>query len=445
MSVLRKAVKRFHFSIKEIIAIYILVFTVSPYIQQFTSRFLTTYFYMLITVVTVMYIIVNCRLQYIKELFSLLLPFVLFQLLNMAISDMSNMLLVGYQVLLFMLPICLGFYFITNNVNIKLYAVSIIMVYAVTSVTTIIGCINNSNAARLLATTATSQDATAVSFNWQNIGGFSFTYSCVLLYPLVIIAFKKKKLRLPFAVLFAAGAIALCVYTEYTIALMLVIFSSLFFFLPRDLTPKKFFMYSVIGIVFVLVFSSVLASLMNIIGELIDNPTMGEKMTAVFGGREAMDNLEDRRMDRYMKSVEIFLTHPLFGCFIEGQTLVGGHSFILDLLARFGLVGGAVLVWMYRSIYKVFYKPLANSQDYGFVVWVFIQPIILSLLNTNMWTEVLCMFSPCILIYIYGVDTVNEGALDRQHVIRTYKPNALSKKNKRSVDERAVKQLIENQ
>ena len=430
-------------NIKLIVGIYIIVFTISPFVQQATSKFPTTYFYMAVVVVTVIYIFVTCRLRYIREFILMLAPFVLFQSLEMATSHATNVLLLGYQVLLFMLPVCLGFYIMKNSDmhkqgDIKVFSVVIVITFLVTAITTIIGCINNPNAARILATTATSQDSTAVSFNWQNIGGFTFVYSCTLLYPLVVLGFKQKKIPLVFVIVFTVLEFALAINTEYTISLMLIMFSSLMFLLPRDLSPKKFIIISIVAIVLIVVFSSIIAVFMDYVGQLIGKEMMGEKMMAVFSGKEAMDSMEDRRMDRYSLSLETFLNNPMLGCFLSGKIdgKLGGHSFILDVLGKYGLLGAAILFFSYRSIYKTFYKPFKERMGFGFVIWLFAQPIILSFLNTGMWLDNLCLFSPILLIMIFGVETKDESALDSKYSAGTNQLKDLSKAGQRALDER---------
>ena len=430
-------------NIRLVIGVYIIVFTISPFIKQATSSFLTTYFYMVIAVITVAFTFITCGLKDIKDFVFLLAPFVLFQALEMITSDAERMLLLGYQILLFMLPVCLGFYIIRNSEkngrgNLKVFSAFIILAFSVTVVTTVIGCINNPNAARLLATTATSQDSTAVKFNWQNIGGFSFVYSCTLLYPLVVLGFKQKKIPLFFVILFAVAEFVLAVNTEYTISLMLILFSSLMFLLPRDLTPKQFIIIYVAGLVVVITFSSLVAVLMDHIGNLIGNKIMAEKMSSVFSGREAMEAMEDRRMVRYMTSVETFLKNPLFGCFTDGnfKSKIGGHSFILDNLAKYGVIGITLMFFMYKQIFKMFYKPLANIMGFGFVTWLFVQPIVLSALNPGMWLDNLCLFAPILLITIFGVEKKNESALDRKYGAGTDQLKIKSKAGQRPVDER---------
>ena len=430
-------------NIKLIIGIYIIVYTISPLINQATSIFLTTYFYMIVVVTAVAFTFLTCRLKYIREFVLMLVPFVLFEALEIFTSENSNVLLRGYQVLLFMMPVCLGFYILKDTDaqaqgSMKVFSVVIVITFLVTAVTTIIGCINNPNAARILATTATSQDSTAVNFNWQNIGGFTFVYSCTLLYPLVILGFKQKKLPLVLVIGFTVVEFALAINTEYTISLMLIMFSSLLFLLPRDLSPKKFIIISIVAVILIVIFSSMIAVFMDYVGQLIGKEMMGEKMMAVFSGKEAMDSMDDRRMDRYSLSLETFLNNPLFGCFLSGRIdgKLGGHSFILDVLGKYGLFGAVILFFLYRSIYKTFYRPFNERLGFGFVIWLFAQPIVLSFLNTGMWLNNLCLFSPILLIMIFGVEKNDESALDSKYGAGTDQLKNLSKAGQRALDER---------
>ena len=397
--------ERVQISVKDLVVVFIIIYTVSPLIQQAISQYLTTYFYMAVIVVAVAYTFIVCPLDKIKEYTFLLVPFIAFEILEMLHNNNPNTLMTGYQILLFMLPICIGYYVIHQKRHLSLYTVTIFAVYIITLVTTIVGCINNPSAARTLATTATSQDATAVKYNWQNIGGFNFVYSCTLLYPLVILGFKRQKLPVAVTVLLAAAEFALAINTEYTISFMLMMFTTLLFLLPKDLSVKQFVGAALIGVVAVALFSKVIAGVMNFIGNYIGNPTMGEKMTAVFSGQEAMDSMEDRRVDRYMKSIQSFLQNPLFGTlFTTGKQGAGGHSQILDTLAQYGIVGGGLMFFMYRALFKVFYKPFVKKEGFGFVMWLFLQPIVLSTLNPGMWLQNLCMMAPITLCAIFSAD-----------------------------------------
>lgn len=392
-------------NIKSFVFIYILMYTIMPIVAVATSRFLTTYFYMLVVVVSVLFTFYACRLNDIREYAFLLIPFILYELLTMVIAGSSNVFLAGYQVLLFLLPICLGYSMLRLRPNYGMYSLIIAILFSATIVTTVIGCIRNPDAARILATTKTSQDPVAIAFLWQNIGGYNFVYCTVLLYPCVILAYKMKKLPLIFVVIFAALTFTLAINSEYTYALLMIIVSTFLLIIRKNMSLGRFIMISLIFIAALFIFRELVALILTRIGEMIGNPTMTEKMTAIFLGKEAVESLEDKRGELYMASIQTFLNSPFFGTIARGGGGTGGHSFILDNLAQFGLIGAALMGFMYHAAYKVFYRPLKDKPCCSIVFWIFIQMIILSTINTGMWLHNMCLFTPIILCWIYGAES----------------------------------------
>lgn len=390
------------FNPKVIIVIFIILYSVSPIVYRATSTYLTTYFYMIITVLTVVYTFIACKLRNIKEYIFFLIPFVIFEILQMLISKEDDVLLLGYQILLFMLPVCLGYYLINNSKKQNIYTPVFLVVTGITVITTIIGCIANPNAARTLATTATSQDPIAVLYDWQNIGGYTFVYQTVLLYPVAVMAFKLKRIHIVVFVAITVMLFAMVINAEYTLALICMLFSSLMLFVNKKTTKRKLMMILIFGALGVIVFPNVVIAIVTYIGDAIGNPEMAEKLTAAFSGGDALNSLEDNRLERYLQSLGTFIQHPLFGKAIEGSGKIGGHSTIFDTLGNFGLLGGTLLFFMYRGIYKTFLKPF--SGDYGFIYlfWMFLETIALSCLNTGLWYNNLCVFAPIMVCTIYG-------------------------------------------
>ena len=399
-----KSVLKKYVSLKNFIFLFIIIYSTAPIVSQITSTFLTTYFYMAIVVAAVFLVFGACRLQNIRELILLVLPFAVFELLEISISDESSMLLIGYRALLFIMPLCLGYYLKKNDFPIPVYVTVTLAAYAITAVTTIIGCMRNPGAARILATIKTSDDPVLIFFNWANIGGYSFVYSAVTLYPAAIIAFKRRRIRLIYALIPAVMLFTMSIQAEYALSLTLLVFTSALFFIRRNLTQKGFIRLAVILIVAVIFFSSVFVTLLNYVGRMTGNEEMTQKLTAIFSGQDSLNSLEDNRFSLYMYSVDLFLKNPIFGTYLSGKHVTGGHSFILASLAHYGLVGAALLFLMYRAVYKTFYMPFCEKEGYGFVIYAFLLPMILSLVNTGMWLSNLCVYMPLFLMAIYGKD-----------------------------------------
>ena len=120
-------------------------------------------------------------------------------------------------------------------------------------------------------------------------------------------------------------------------------------------------------------------------------------------------------MKLYRMSWETFFRNPLFGNMFERYRTDGGHSFIMDNFAQFGILGAVLMAFMYKNIYQRFFLPFREKPGYGYIVWTFIQALLLSLVNTGMWLEVLCLFAPLLFYWIYGTEEVkNEDTVDRQ-------------------------------
>lgn len=301
-----------------------------------------------------------------------------------------------------MMPAFIGYYLVTHPFYSQVYTSVIVIAYLVTGITTVIGCMKYPDAARILASTETSQDPIAVMYSWMNIGGYGFVYSMVLLYPFVVLAFKMKRLRLIPMILITVVMFVTVISAEYTYAFMLMMITALMLILPRDISIKRFILLMLVFTLAVFLFRTTVAAIISAIGDYLGNSAMTDKINVIFLGKESVEGFDDDRGALYMLSIESFLKNPLFGSLPSGNALTGGHSFILDNLARFGLVGGGLMIFMYRGIWRVFFRPLKGQPGYCLVFWAFVQPILLSSINTGMWLENLCLYPPILLCCIYG-------------------------------------------
>ena len=384
------------------IFVFMLLFGIMPIIPRLVSRYLTTYSYMALVVATVLFTVCTCRLAYIKRLILMILPFVIYQVMAMLYTQNNDVLLAGYQVLLFLLPVCLGFYLQSTDFHFKLHSATVVLAFAITGVTTIFGCMRYPDAARVLATTADSQDPIAITYNMMNIGGYSFVYSLVLLYPFVVLAFKLRRLHIVPTVLLTVLAYGVVISASYTYAFMLLMSTTLLFFIPRDMTVKRFILFVLLFIGIVFLFKTTIAAIISALGGYLGNSAMADKVNALFLGTDAVEGFDDDRGALYMLSFELFLKNPLFGNFFSGFKTTGGHSFILDNLANYGLLGGFLMMTMYRGIWRTFFRPMKGKPGYCFVFWAFVQPILLSSINTGMWLNNLCLYTPILICAVYG-------------------------------------------
>lgn len=171
-----------------------ILYIIMPILSRIISTYLTTYTYMIIVVLIMLGIVFANGAESLNEYCGgVLLPFILYNFLTFFTRSESSVLW-GYSILLSLIPVVLGYFIVYKRGREVLYYRNIILAaFGITIITTCIGLIRFPFAARILATIESSSDASAVLYNWYNIGGYDFIYMVVLLYPLLILAYKRKK------------------------------------------------------------------------------------------------------------------------------------------------------------------------------------------------------------------------------------------------------------
>lgn len=254
--------------------------------------------------------------------------------------------------------------------------------YFITCITTYLGCLANPGAARVLATVSEDNPELFNMYRQLNIGSFAFTYTIVLLLPLVLYVIRNRSHNLLFFYLFAVIAVIAVLQTEYTTALLMMLSVLLLFLLPRyfsigDLRRKIWIIGAVVIVVWML-----LPLIMDLIIPYIESETMRvrlEDLSATLRNDIANSqdgDLESRR-ELYKVSLDGFLSNPIWGTF----TKAGGHSFLLDTLSKYGLIGFVFLVIMYKKAYTLFIQPYHSKPYYGYMLFVFAMTLILAVLN----------------------------------------------------------------
>ena len=378
----------------ELVLGVIILYSVMPIVSQLFSDLLTTYAYMLLLFGAVVFTMMIRGTASLAESVLVLLPFVLWMLLDFLTKD-QQLLLWGYSSMLMLAPMLFGILLMKESGPkvVRFLAVVLAIATLVTIVTTIIGSIVYPDAPRYLAT-VDSDDPLLRTYNYINLGGYEFVYTCVLLYPLVIFAYKQKRLRLVWAILAAVLVLALALNSGYTTALLLWMVTTATFFLPKKLNKRGVLFLLIVTILAIILFFTLFSTGIKSLAKLIDNEDIAYRLEALSGGSEGIRASEDDRISLYELSLKAFFKSPLFGNILGKKSINGGHSFILDFAAQYGLIGIILLIVMYRLIYVHFYKPFERVQGYGYILWMFLQTLILSTVNTGMWINILAWFIP---------------------------------------------------
>lgn len=393
----------------------IIVYSITAIVPRLISSYLTTYFYLLVLVACLLLVLVSRGRKSVDEYVILIIPFIIWKLLVYLITRPS-LIDLGYNILLDFSPIILGLY-ITKRLDYsskKYFSIIIIVAIAITLLTSYIGLQQYPDASRYLATVADASESRNVKYNMMNIGGYEFVYTTVLLYPLLIYAYKQGKIKFFWTIVIAIIELVFIIQTSYTTALILWMLSTMFFFFNKDFKSKNLIYVGIIAVLLFFVLWDLFSSWIDLLADNIASKDISERLHALAGGQIGLENSEDNRLELYLRSINTFLAHPIIGSLTSGG---GGHSSILDTLARYGLMGAVIFIVLYTVIFKKFFMPYRNTKGYGYIVWIFVQTLILSTVNTGMWLYVLCLYTPVLLAFLNNGAKNNENIMDSKHGI----------------------------
>lgn len=396
-------------------SVIVILYAIMPILSVAISRFITTYAFMILCVVLFAFIMLTGGIERLSALIYILAP-AGFYVLFTFITGTQSITILGYQGLLFLLPLVIGYYFFYyRDDTIPFFSKIIVFAIVITAITTIIGTIRFPEASRILATIAESEDPESIKYSWNNIGGYEFVYTCVLLYPVLILAYKQRKVsRVTFLILFLL-LLTLIIFAEYTIALLLFMITSILFFVGKKATASQLLITGIVMSAIFFLFQPAFEKFFLWLADIFDSKVFNERLTALAGGVNGIENSESNRIELYNMSINAFIKNPVFGNTFNRSFAGGGHSFILDCLANYGILGGGAILLIYRNVYRNFFAPFKNEQGYAFVIWTFVQAIVLSIVNTNLWLSVLALFAPVLFSAIYDryeSDNYYEDSLD---------------------------------
>lgn len=396
---------------------FTILYSLMPFVGVAVSVYLTTYSYMIFCILFLILIILSKKTKSMNEYFTYALPFILYGILTLFVRT-ESVSMWGYRQLLFVMPIIVGVYIVNYcNEECTLYSKVIVLSIIITCITTARGIQVYPGAARWLATVADSKDSMSITLSWMNVGGYSFIYTIVLLYPLLVLAYKKHKINILTSLSVAILGFWCILSAEYTISLILFAATSVMFFVKRNLKGRDMLIFAAVTFLLMIIFSSVMSGILRILAENVGSNDISARLTDLAGGLSGLEKSDDNRLALYMRSFNTFITHPI-GTFLSGGGGVGGHSFILDILAQYGIIGVFMLIFMYRKLYQIFYKKYQYEEDFGYIIWIFLQAMLLSTINTGMWIDILAFYVPVVLSFLYG-GSDEKDSLDSKYVVKT--------------------------
>lgn len=387
-----------------------IAYTIAPIVSMIISVSVTTYFYLGVQIVAILFVLARNRGTNLEKYVTFLIPFIIWKI-YMYFVGMDTLIAWIYSIVTdFAVVLCGAYVANERKKSAAVFFWAILIFMVLTAITSIIFLIDDPLAARYLATVADTDDEKFIEYTWKNIGGYNFTYLFVLFYPIIILATKKKRLNPWIAAALTVLLIVYIFYSEYTTALLLFLITSVFWFFRRDLRAWHIVLLFVIALISLIFFEEIFGSLLKWLADVIDSKEISSRLRALSGGIEGIEGFEDNRWALYMTSLNTFLDSPLLGSVISGGSN-GGHSFILDFLASYGLVGAAILFAIYWVVYTRLFYHFRNRIGYGYVIWTFIQVLFLSFVNTGIWLTIIGFIAPICFRYIFEGEK-DESSLD---------------------------------
>ncbi len=327
--------------------------------------------------------------NYSKRTLLFVVPFVPL-LLMMIIRDINltqiglkNLILLIYSITLFILPLIISIFVLNNNYRktARVLLLFSVLFLLITSWTSIYGLTTDPTASKVLATGGIDESQ-LMKYYQNNIGGFHIAYLLPIIIPMIIAAHRHRKITL-IVLLIVIGPMVYFVYkTQYVTALILLLISLSSYLLAYNYSFRKFLIIFFI-IIFVGMFARSGISHVLLVTANHSSYTVSERLIAISDAMMGQQSTADAyvgRVNVYQHDINAFISSPIIGVVAFGGRS-SGHSFILDILALYGIVGAVGLVLFYRQIYKYFYRPFRAEAYYGFMLWSLGLSIILAILN----------------------------------------------------------------
>lgn len=295
-----------------------------------------------------------------------------------------------------------------SNKSQRFIVVSFFICFAITALTTFLGCLIYPDAARSQANgnfAETNPELLAL-YRSMNIGSFLFVYTVVPMLPLLLYSLRTK-LYNKWLVGCILILLSVTIYkTQYATAFLIGLIACIFLLLPLRLTAKNIKKRLIGIIVLSILCIPIFALFFDILAENVESEILSQRfqeISSFFNNDTSLEEDSDLgvRFQLWTGSFKGFLEHPITGCYIWGkeETMkwLGGHSFILDMMCKWGILGLFLVILMFKSIYKLFILPYKNQPIYVYAYVAYWINIVQCLVNTTT-AEIIFVFLIPLLI-----------------------------------------------
>lgn len=304
-----------------------------------------------------------------------------------------------------LIPVFLLYYIRKNDAHLGHYVLMFFLVSSLaTTVTTYFGCVQIPGIIRQIVGGGSRTNEYYMIAQSLNIADFDFIYEMVMMLPVIICAiryrdlFRKPLFILAWCSLFLLSICLMLLSAEFTTAIVsgfvtIVVLSVM----NKHLDLKKLCVWGITVFAFFMVFRSMMVDVIAYFANNIESGDVSHRLSdlaASLSGEEISQGSDfESRQDHYKASVDAFVRHPL-GTWNLME--MGGHSFVLDTLAKYGLLGIFLVYCYFKTIVKNYILPLKAYPYYGYAMVVFLISIIFSVVNPHVYTSFFCLYLPLI-------------------------------------------------
>lgn len=259
-------------------------------------------------------------------------------------GDFQSFILNNIQTLILLLFSVLCFFFLERGcIGKKLEFIfwAILFIYPVWMLLTLHEYATNPYISRMLAGNGTVD---VYEYSSQGIGGYGTIYSVVLFIPLLLFALRNRRLfsraQNLLILINLILSVLLVLRAGYTLALIALIAGVVSMASVRRKsvgTAIVLFLSFTLLVLLYLFFQDSINTFLTRVSQNTLYQNKVKDITRLLVTGDSVGSVQSRTL-RYSYSLQVFLQYPLAGC--GNDTMTGGHSAILDLLASCGLIGG---------------------------------------------------------------------------------------------------------
>ena len=243
----------------------------------------------------------------------------------------------------------------------KRYIGLFLITVAISVIATLLVVIVDNDAARLLAGAASEEER--YIYYRKGVGGYGFIYGCVFLLFGLLLWYRELSTKTAkiLTVLLIVLTCLMVLFASYTTAFLFIL---IIFFLWYMTTSKKRNVGTLLIIALILfLFRVQILKVLQSFAIALDlswiDKRLGQLIEAMTTGN--VSNLT--RYELYMRSLKSFMANPLIG---EGE--IGGHSFLLDLMGKFGSSGIIFFICVCMFIMQIA-KTITNRKKWIYILF----------------------------------------------------------------------------